>query len=109
MTPIEEGSLEIQPPQAARKKQDKVKERIQQDKDAVVATMSVREGRRTIYRLLITTQFFGTSYTGNSDTNFNEGKRYIGRLLYEELQDLCPVLYTTMVNENRPTKEDRNA
>lgn len=109
MAEIEEGSLDIQPTQAARKKQTTAKIRVQADKDAMVATMSTKEGRRSIWRIIITTQFFSTSYTGNSDTNFNEGKRYIGRLLYEELQELCPALYTTMVSENRPYKEDGNA
>lgn len=109
MAEIEEGSLEIQPPQAASKKKASLKAQLDADREAIMAVMEKVQGRRTIYRIFASTEFFSTSYTGNADTNFREGRRFIGRLLYEELQEVCPGLYTTMMNENRKPKEDRNA
>lgn len=109
MAETEEGSLEIQPPQAANKKKVSLKAQLDADREAIMAVMGKVQGRRTIYRIFASTEFFSTSYTGNADTNFREGRRFIGRLLYEELQEVCPDLYTTMMNENRKSKEDRNA
>ncbi len=108
MTPIEEGSLDIQIPQAAAKKKASLKEQQEFDRNALISMMEKVQGRRTIYRIFATTEFFTTSYTGNAETNFREGKRYIGRLLYEELQEVCPGLYTTMMNENSKKKEVSN-
>jgi hypothetical protein len=110
MTPIEEGSLEIQAPQAAAKKKATLKAQLDFDREALIKTMESVQGRRTIWRIFATTEFFTTSYTGNAETNFREGKRYIGRLLYEELQEVCPGLYDTMMGENsRRKKENDNA
>ena len=109
MSEREEGSLEIQAPQAAVKKKLALKEQLDFDRNALLSMMEKVQGRRTIFRIFASTEFFTTSYTGNADTNFREGKRYIGRLLYEELQEVCPGLYTTMMNENSKKKETSNA
>ena len=108
MTQPEEGSLEIQPPQAATKKKASLKEQLEFDRAALLATMEKVQGRRTIYRIFASTEFFTMSYTGNVETNYREGKRYIGKLLYDELQEVCPDLYITMMNENRKKKEAAN-
>lgn len=100
--------LDIQVPLKAQKQQQKMKEAKALDNDAMVLTMSSKEGRRTVWRILETTGYFTTSFTGNSETFFKEGKREIGRRLYEELNDLCPDLYTQMMNENRKKKEASN-
>lgn len=109
MSEVEEGSLDIQPTISALKKKASLKEQLNEDRNALLYMMEKVQGRRTIYRIFASTEFFATSYTGNAETNFREGRRYIGRLLYEELQEVCPDLYTTMMNENRKKKEERNA
>ena len=100
--------LDIQVPIKAQQKRTKIKEAVALDNDAMVLVMSSKEGRRTVWRIMETTGYFLTSFTGNSETFFREGKRYIGRLLYDELNELCPDLYNQMVSENRKKKEPRN-
>ena len=100
--------LDIQVPLKAQQKRTKNKEAVALDNDAMVLVMSSKEGRRTVWRILKTTGFFLTSFTGNSETFFMEGKRYIGKLLYDELNDLCPDLFNQMMSENREKKEASN-
>ena len=47
------------------------KEAVALDNDAMVLVMSSKEGRRTVWRILKTTGFFLTSFTGNSETFFS--------------------------------------
>lgn len=43
--------------------------------------MSSKQGRRIVWRILSLTGLFRTSFTGNSQTFFNEGERHIGLVL----------------------------
>jgi hypothetical protein len=100
--------LDIQVPVGSVKRKEKLRNLQLQDTDYMKVIMGSKEGRRTIWRILRTTEFFSTSFTGSSETFFKEGKRYIGRLIYEELNDICPELYVAMMNENRTPKEQHN-
>lgn len=75
--------------------------RVAGDYEDLRNVMGSRAGRRTIFRILESTGLTMQSFTGNSETFFREGKRSIGILLHNELQDICPDLYTTMQTENR--------
>jgi len=39
------------------------------------------------------------------ETAFNEGRKYIGTLIFAQLQEICPELYLRMVKENTDHKE----
>lgn len=52
--------------------------------------LSSPEGKRTIVRLLKETGYLESSMTGNSNTFFNEGKREIGRFVFEEISEFVP-------------------
>lgn len=43
--------------------------------------MSTPQGRRIVWRILSLTGLFRSSFTGNSQTFFNEGERHVGLVL----------------------------
>jgi hypothetical protein len=47
--------------------------------------LSMPEGRRLLWRLLEEARVFHSTYTGNADTYFNEGKRSMGLLVLGEM------------------------
>lgn len=77
-----------------------------EDVAALQKVMGTKEGRRTIWRILITTGWDQTSYTGNSDTFKKEGQRSIGLLIRQECMRHCLNLYRLMETEN--TQEQPN-
>jgi hypothetical protein len=81
-------------------KRDKFAKLRESDIRALCVTMSNKDGRRTIYRILKTTGWDRASFTGNSETFKNEGKREVGLLLRAELMRHCREHYNLMMNEN---------
>lgn len=79
----------------------------QQELDDFKQIMSTQVGRRFLWRLLDLTGFQKTSFTGNSTTFFNEGQRNIGLILWADMNQSCPEMYVTMLNEikEREAKE----
>lgn len=63
--------------------------------------LATRQGRSWYWNLLSECGVFVTSFTGNSATFFNEGKRQIGLLLVAELTREYPDHYVTMMKEAR--------
>lgn len=62
--------------------------------------MTLPAGRRFIWRYLGLTKVFETSFTGNSETFFNEGMRAVGCTLLREVVLYAPKLYQQMISEN---------
>ena len=67
----------------------------------VVAVMDTEAGRRFVWRLLSRAGVFTSSFTGNSTTFFNEGKRDQGLFLLSETMEGCDELYYVMTRENK--------
>lgn len=63
--------------------------------------MKTKEGRRFVWRILSETGVYHSSFTGNSETFFKEGRRSIGLILIGELHTICPELYAVMVEEHQ--------
>lgn len=61
--------------------------------------MSTEKGRRFIWQQLSKAGLFRTSFTGNSTTFFNEGKRAHGLELLADLQEHTPKYYLMMHSE----------
>lgn len=68
--------------------------------DDLSAIMSEQTGRRFIYRVFEMAGIFRLSYTGNSETFFNEGARNIGLRLLAEIQRVCPDSFILMLKEH---------
>lgn len=62
--------------------------------------LETKQGRAWAWWLLGQCGVFRTSFTGNSTTFFNEGKRDIGLLLLGDITREFPDAYMTMTKEN---------
>lgn len=61
--------------------------------------LSIPEGRRLIWKILSETGIYRSSFTGNSETFYNEGRRRIGLFILEEIMKVKPEAYTQMQQE----------
>ena len=64
--------------------------------------------RRFLWNTLSACGVYKISFTGNSQTFFNEGKRDIGLRLIEEIFDADPSAYTKMRIEAKDREEGKN-
>jgi hypothetical protein len=63
--------------------------------------MSSEQGRRVASRLVGEAGIFQTSFTGNSETFFREGKRSMGLFLVAQIMDHAPEMFALMLSEAR--------
>lgn len=72
----------------------------------LLSVMGTSSGRKLIWDFLDISGVFRMTYVSGhlDDTAFNEGKRYLGTLLFAQIQESCPELYQQMVFENQPKK-----
>lgn len=68
--------------------------------DDIKWLMGHEQGRRIAWRLLDKAGVYRTSFTGNSATFFNEGRRDIGLFLLGEVQSHCPDRFMMMLKEH---------
>lgn len=62
--------------------------------------VSTEQGRRFLWDLLAFTGVYRSSFTGNSHTFFNEGRRDVGLRLIGQLHEYAPEAYLRMLKEN---------
>ena len=76
------------------------------DKEMVLRSLlSTRQGRDLIWEWLSHCHINKTSFTGNSYTFFNEGKRAVGLMILKDIRDADPSMYVNMELENRENNE----
>jgi hypothetical protein len=75
------------------------KEDKQYEKD-FMRLMDEKWGRRLMWQWLSDCGVFRNSFTGNSQTFFNEGQRNVGLKMLNEINSLCPDKYMLMTKEN---------
>lgn len=63
--------------------------------------MSNKRGRRFVWRLLEQAGVYRTSFTGNSETFFNEGRRSYGLRVLAMIHEHTPEAYAQMLSEKR--------
>lgn len=97
---------EFDEPERTEQEREKSKRARQVQVDDFLWLMSDKRGRRIMWRLLGETRVFQSSFTGNSQTFFNEGTRNVGLKLLGEINELCPDRYVSMLKEN--THDSRN-
>ena len=73
------------------------------DDDNLKSVMKTIEGRKFVWELLDNAQILQLAYAGEQThvTAFNEGRKYIGALIFAQLQEVCPDLYLRMVKESK--------
>ena len=77
-----------------------------QELDDIKWLMSQKQGRRVMHRLLTITGIYRSSFTGNSQTFFNEGQRNIGLILTADVHQHCSNDFVLMLNENKEDPKD---
>ena len=87
--------------EVVRIKQETVR---QDDLRDVSWVMQNARGRRLVWRFLESAMVFRTTFTGNSTTFFNEGRRALGLELLADIQEVAGDEYQLMVKEAK----DRN-
>lgn len=88
------------PKQVKQAKDDEELLRDQELSDVQVM-LSSKEGRRYMLRLLRRCYIYRTSFTGNSQTFFNEGMRSVGLKILADITEGSPDLYQTMIKEGQ--------
>lgn len=91
--------LEAQHKSAEAKAQD-ARNRRDTDKADLEWLMATPRGRRIVWRLLEATGLYVSSFTGNSETFFREGKRAIGLEFQGKVAKAAPLSFQTMMQEH---------
>lgn len=74
----------------------------QQAADDLASVMSTRQGRRFVWQLIDVCGLWRLSFTpSRRTTEYMEGQRSIALMLWGRLQDACPELMTTMLEEHK--------
>ena len=61
----------------------------------------IEQGREFLWWLFEICGVFTTSYTGNSDTYFNEGRRAVGNEVLHRLVGVKPEIFQTMIKSGK--------
>jgi hypothetical protein len=84
---------------------EKEKIRLENWSKAILEQVGTPRGRKILCGILEQCGVYRRSYTGNSETFFNEGKRDIGLWIVGEIQRVKPSAYTQMLMENFSEKK----
>lgn len=71
--------------------------------------LDCQSGRRFIFDLLDSTGAFDQSFTGNSGSFFNDGKKAVGLKLFHEVMRLEPNRFTQMWQEHQDAEAQAKA
>lgn len=94
---------------AELKKKEKQEEYLaKQEIDDIKHVLGSPGGRRFIWKYLSFAGVFQTSFTGNSQTFFNEGKRTVGLKLIDDITEANPDALTQMMKEARQLERTDN-
>lgn len=86
---------------AARKKEKFIDKTYLNDMKYI---LSLKQGRRLIWKYMENAGIFRTSFTGNSTTFFNEGRRDIGLQILADVMAADPDKYILMSKESEELK-----
>lgn len=82
-------------------RQARSKQSRQQEANDLKWLMSTEQGRRVAGRVLALTGIHQSSFTGNSETFFKEGRRSVGLALEAEITTHCFSEYLLMLKEHK--------
>lgn len=96
--PLVKNAADESQVKGAESKRKRVREQELEDTKWILST---RQGRRFFWKLLTQCHVFETSFTGNSQTFFNEGERNVGLKLISDLNESDPDAYLKMLKESK--------
>ena len=92
-------ALDDEHPKLRKSREKNVDAQLRQVEDLRIV-LSTREGRRTIWWMIHTSGVHKRSAVASgSDTYFNEGLRFMGRMIYNLVWENFPETYLLMSNE----------
>lgn len=106
--------MNLSDPRSVRKAKQAVRLNRQRELDDLKAVCSTFQGRRFVKRILDQTGMFGLYFDGaNLGMNaFYEGLRSLGVVVFNDLNEVDPTLYQTMLHEAKkepkPTEDDES-
>jgi len=88
-----------------RQRKEEQRERLQYLAD-LKRVASEEWGRRFLYKIIFgISRVESSSYTGNFDTYYNEGRRVVGQILMQDFQDVAPNWYVLMIQDEISRKK----
>jgi hypothetical protein len=96
-----------------KKAEAAIKKRRERDLGDIRKILGIPEGRRFVWRVLDEAKIFAGSFTGTSQTFFNEGRRDIGLFILKDVMEAKPDAFLRMFQEHNSeaksqTEEDKN-
>lgn len=79
----------------------KVKSERERELDDLREILKTRGGRRFIWRLLSASELFAVSEVMNASIYALEGKRKLGKLLFNDVMEAAPEAYLLMMKESK--------
>lgn len=73
---------------------------------AIEAIADTAQGREFLWWLFEICGVFTTSYTGNSDTYFNEGRRAVGNEVLHRLVEVRPEIFQAMIKSGKARQDE---
>lgn len=73
---------------------------LRQRKDDIKFMLEYPQTRRVLFGLIEATGTFSTSFTGNSGSYFNDGRKSVGLELFHEIMAQAPDKFTEMWTEH---------
>jgi len=87
--------------EAISKKEKDVKNYELQEQADLKFVLASAQGRRILWKYLSVSGVYEQSFTGNSTTFFNEGRRSIGLLILADIMEANPESYLQMMMESK--------
>lgn len=93
-----------------RKRRREARERRKQEIEDLRILLAQPEGRRFVARMLRVTRVFHDSFTGNSATFYNEGRRAVGTEIMADVARADPDQFASLLREqvSREDEEQSN-
>lgn len=79
----------------------KVKTARERELDDLRAILDTKGGRRFVWRLLAASELFAVSDVMNASIYALEGKRKLGKLLFNDVMEAAPEAYLLMMKESK--------
>ena len=95
-----QSKIDIAEQHGTRQREQELRAETQSRRDEDLRfVMSTETGRRFMWDLLGRTGLYQTSFTGNSETFFREGRRAVGLEQLAHITTACPTEYMAMMKE----------
>lgn len=87
---------------------DRIRAEMREDRERDLRqVIETKSGRRFLFSLMSASGTFEKTFTGSSQSYFNEGRRSIGLELFHEVMDMEPDKFVAMWKEDKQAAAER--